>query len=323
MGYSREVYDRANGELARRRQAAEREADARRARVIEKQPAALECEKQMRESVGKVARAVLAGGNAEKTLAVIRAENEQAQKDLAACIAAAGEQGTDFSPVYTCPLCSDTGRVGNKPCTCLNELLARYACEALSASLKMSLSSFEEMDLSYYKDDVRAHMESILAFCRDYTAQFSTHNDSLLMSGPTGTGKTHTALAIARGVTEQGFAVVYGPVPSLLRKLEREHFGKAEGDTQETLLTCDLLVLDDLGTEMSTSFTNACLYDILNGRMLSGLPTIISTNLSAGELNDRYGAAITSRINGTFEPLMFAGEDIRQAKLERRLAGQL
>ncbi len=322
MGYSREIYLRAADELAHRRQQAEMHALARRTRILQKQPKAADCERRMAASAAKIAHIVLAGGDVKKALATAQAENEQAQKELAALIAAAGETGTDFSPVYTCPLCEDTGFNGNGLCTCHKALLARYACEELSKTTGMKLTDFDSIDLGFYSDDVRSHMQDVFDFCRAYGEQFDLSVDSLLLFGPTGIGKTHAALAIAQLATERGFSVIYGPTPTLLRKLEKEHFGRAEGNTEEALLDCDLLILDDLGTEMSTAFTNAALYDILNGRMLAGLPTIISTNLTAADWAPRYGDAIASRVLGTYVSLHFMGDDIRQAKLERRLSGE-
>lgn len=322
MGYSRDVCKRVSEELARRRQAAENEAFARRARVIKAFPQVLDCERRMAASAGQIALTVLNQGNVDEMLARIQKENEAAQTELAGYIAAAGEQGTDFSPRYTCPKCSDTGSAGHSVCECQQALLAQYAGEALSKTSGMKLTSFDTVDLSYYDEASRALMADNFAFCRDYADHFDLNAYSLLLFGPTGTGKTHAALAIAQAATDRGFSVIYGPVQTLLRQLEKEHFGRAEGDSEEALLSCDLLILDDLGTEMSTSFTTSCIYSIINGRMMEGRPTIISTNLSAAEWAPRYGDAIASRVLGTFEPLSFAGNDVRQAKLERRLSGE-
>ncbi|MBR3290534.1 MAG: ATP-binding protein, partial [Clostridia bacterium] len=105
----------------------------------------------------------------------------------------------------------------------------------------------------------------------------------------------------------------------IFHRLEKEHFGRADGDIESVLTGCDLLVLDDLGTEMTTSFTTACLYNIINLRMLAERPTVISTNLTAADWPARYGPALASRVLGTFQPLWFIGADIRQAKMARRL----
>lgn len=323
MGYSREVCKRAADELSRRRQAAEREAIALKARVVKKFPQALDCENRVAAAVGRIAFAVLNNRNVDEAIAAAEKESAAAKKELAGYISAAGEKGKDFSPIYTCQKCSDTGLCNNHICDCHQALLTQYSSEELSKISGMKLVSFDDIDLSYYNEKSRARMAENFQFCRDYAEHFDTSVDSLLLYGSTGTGKTHAALAIAEAATEKGFSVIYGPVQMLMRKLEKEHFGHEEGDSEEKLLSCDLLILDDLGTEMSTSFSTAYLYNIINSRLLAGLPTIISTNCATADLVPRYGDAIASRILGTFELLCFEANDVRQAKLERRLAGEI
>ena len=184
----------------------------------------------------------------------------------------------------------------------------------------MRLTDFGSMRLDYYDAEVdpklgvspRQHMTDVITYCREYTENFSTGCDSLLLQGATGIGKTHLCLAIARGVTERGFGVVYGSVQPLLRQLEAEHFGRSQGDSEAQLTGCDLLVLDDLGMEFDTPFGRSCIYNILNARLLEGKPTVVSTNLSFTALRERYGDQIASRISGGFVPLLCVGKDIRQ-----------
>ena len=136
--------------------------------------------------------------------------------------------------------------------------------------------------------------------------------------GETGLGKTHLSLAIAGEVLKKGFGVVYGSVQNLFSNIEKEHFGRAtdaDGTTEKMLLECDLLILDDLGAEFTTSFTVATFNNIVNTRMLTSKPTIISTNLSLTEMQKRYSERIASRIIGEYNILTFAGKDIRQQKL--------
>lgn len=193
----------------------------------------------------------------------------------------------------------------------------------------MTLTRFEDMDLGYYPDEPdprtgispRERMRGVLDYCRCYAVDFVPGAQSLLLRGPTGTGKTHVSLAIARTAAEKGCSVVYGPAQQLLRQLENEHFGRMAGDSAETLEACDLLILDDLGTEFSSPFTVSCIYNIINGRMLAGRSTVVSTNLSQQELLARYGEQTTSRITGTFQPLVFSGQDIRQLKLQEKIRG--
>ena len=327
MSYSREIYDAAMAALERRRQRAVGEAAALRERVTAKVPRAREIELSMANCCIRVARAVLDGGDVDGAVEAIKSENLALQEELARLLAAAGESARDFEPRYTCPLCRDTGYAEGKICACLDGLLKEEACRRLSKTISMPLTSFGDLSLRYYPDGTdprigcspREWMETVLDNCRRYAEKFTPDSPSLLLSGPTGTGKTHVSLAIARTAAEKGYGVIYGPAQVLLHRLEREHFGKAEGNSEEMMIRCDLLILDDLGTEFTGPFYISCLYNIINARMLERRPTIISTNCSQDELLDRYGEQITSRIIGTFEPVRFLGRDIRQMKAAERM----
>ena len=251
----------------------------------------------------------------------------QLQAKLRELLASLGEAATDFSPRYTCQKCRDTGKLENGICDCMRSLLAEFAAKSLSEVSGMKLTSLSDMDLSFYSDEVlpelgkspREHMQSVLEYCRCYGEGFHAGAESLLLFGTTGTGKTHASLAIARAVIEQGYSVIYASAQQIFHRLEKEHFGREDGDSESVLAACDLLVLDDLGTEMTTAFTISCLYNIINLRMLAERPTVISTNLTAADWKGRYGEALTSRVLGTFQPLSFVGSDIRQAKKMNQL----
>ena len=161
----------------------------------------------------------------------------------------------------------------------------------------------------------RKKMEEILHYCEKYADEFSTESKSICMSGQTGVGKTHLSLSIAKVVISKGFNVIYGSSQDLLRDVEREHFGKSNDDKDAlgSLLGCDLLIMDDLGTEFESSFYNSVIYNVINSRLNRGLPTIISTNLSLSELESRYSDRVVSRLM-VYDFLRFVGSDIRQIK---------
>ena len=144
------------------------------------------------------------------------------------------------------------------------------------------------------------------------------------MRGETGLGKTHLSLAIANEVINKGYSVVYVSAPDILSKLEREHFSynyASEEQLMQSLLECDLLILDDLGTEFSSQFTSTAIYNLFNTRVNAAKPMIISTNLSMEEISKVYTARITSRLFENFHCLRFAGKDIRTQKLIRANKG--
>ncbi|MCI9413660.1 MAG: ATP-binding protein [Clostridiales bacterium] len=333
MGYSRDVYDAAEAELARRREAARNRAAALRDKVISRSPRAREIEQEMAYSAISVARAVLDGGDVEAAVDTIKNKNLALQAELASLIAGQGEDAPNFEPRYTCPLCEDTGYTHGRMCSCLSALLREEACRRLSGMSPMKLTDFDSLRLDYYPEaydprfgaSPREKMAAIFRYCRDYAEAFRSGgadgSPSLLLTGPTGIGKTHVSLAVAHRVVDKGFGVVYGPVQNLLHRMEKEHFGRAEGNTEELLTGCDLLILDDFGTEFLSPFYISCLYTVINTRMLEERPTLISTNLGREDMLDRYGEQITSRIIGTYTPLAFCGQDIRQLKLRERIGG--
>lgn len=320
MAYDEKVVRAAKARLEKRRREAERAATQLREQLCEQVPRLKEIELEKAAALPELTHAILTG--TPDKVEQIRQNNLALQAEMAEILRSLGCDRANFEPVHTCLKCGDTGYVGGAVCDCYRQLLREEACRHLSSLSAMRLTDFDSMRLEYYEDRVdpklgvspRQHMKDIVDYCREYTACFAPDNDSLLLQGATGLGKTHLCLAIARGVAEQGFGVVYGSVQPLIRQLETEHFGRATGDSERQLLECDLLVLDDLGMEFDTPFARACLYNILNARLLEGKATIISTNLSHTALRERYGDQLASRIGGGFVPLLCVGKDIREQK---------
>ena len=319
MAYDEKVVRAARGRLEKRRRDAETSAAALRERMCGEIPRLREIEREKAAAIPELTHAILAG-NADGEVERIQQKNLELQREMADILRSNGCDRDNFEPRYTCTKCGDTGYVNGTVCDCYRRLLQEEACNALSGLSAMRLTDFGSLRLDYYDNVVdpklgvspREHMRDIIDYCRDYTAAFTPHSDSLLLQGATGIGKTHLCLAIARGVTEQGFGVVYGSVQPLIRRLEAEHFGREQGDSEGQLISCDLLVLDDLGMECDTPFSRACLYNVLNARLLEGRPTVVSTNLSIAAMKERYGDQIASRISGGFVPLLCVGNDIRQ-----------
>lgn len=319
MAYDENVVRAARQRLEKRRRDAETAAAALKERMCGEIPRLREIEREKAAAIPELTHAILSG-NTDGAVERIQQKNLQLQQEMTEILRSAGCDCDNFEPRYTCKACGDTGYVNGAVCDCYRRLLQEEACRNLSGLSAMRLTDFGSMRLDYYSNTVdpklgvspRQHMADIIDYCREYTAAFDVNSDSLLLQGATGIGKTHLCLAIARGVTEQGFGVVYGSVQPLVRRLEAEHFGRQQGDSENQLITCDLLVLDDLGMEFDAPFSRACLYDILNARLLEGRPTVVSTNLSLAAMKERYGDQIASRISGGFVPLLCVGNDIRQ-----------
>lgn len=326
MAYSKDIYEQVDRVLNDRRIAAGQRAAELHTRM-RANPRVCELEMRMARSAKRLTAVILRrSADFEEEFEAIKAENLAAQEEIAQILLAAGETVTDFEPRYACEICDDTGFVNGRSCACRQALLREYASRELCRLTGMKPKTFDELDLTYYSNTYderlgcspREHMQSVLAYCRWYADGFDTARPNLLLRGGTGTGKTHVSLAIAAGACEREASVIYGSVQQLLHVLESEHFGRAVGNTEQTLLECDLLILDDLGTEFSSSFYTSALYALINGRILSARPTVISTNLDAAAIYDHYGEQIASRLIGTYEPLLFVGSDIRQQKLLRR-----
>lgn len=232
-------------------------------------------------------------------------------------------------PVPDCPICGDKGYVGGKICDCVKRKAAEIMLSELSGEMPLKNSRFDNFNLNYYKDEdgksgnPRRRMTAILKVCTEYVIGFDPKKSkNLLFMGSAGLGKTHLTLAIVSGLIEKGFVPVYGSAENLFAKIEKEKFAGENRGAYESMTTCDLLVIDDLGAEMATAFTKSALYNLVNTRLLSGRPTIINTNLSMKEIETRYTARISSRLIGSFDAYKFIGNDIRQQKAVERMNKQ-
>ena len=199
------------------------------------------------------------------------------------------------------------------------DVVRRAAAEELNNNSPLKLCKFSDFSLRYYDDkksdrsggmSPREIMAENLEFCRNYAENFHLPCNGIVMRGGTGLGKTHLSLSIAGEVIKKGYSVIYGSAPDLFRKAEQEHFNRQDGNTVETLLSADLLILDDIGAEFESKFYCSVFYNILNNRMNAAKPTIISTNCDLNELLSRYGDRIVSRLQ-TMDMLMFEGVDVR------------
>ena len=226
----------------------------------------------------------------------------------------------DYSEIkYTCPICCDTGYEGSKLCSCFREELIKENIRSSGIGNLIEKQSFENFRLDIYKDEaIKKEMTHNLSEAKKYAAEFSRDSKNLLLIGTTGTGKTHLTTAIARTVIEKGFEVIYDSAQNVVAAFEYDRFKSGYGQYEargEKYLECELLILDDLGTEFSNQFTVSCLYNLLNTRINKGLPTVISTNLGAGELLSRYEDRIYSRIIGQDTIILrFLGKDNRLSR---------
>lgn len=322
MSYKRSVYIKAKEMLSERKAKAEREAEMRHSAAITLCPEIAEIEREMASHGADVVKAVGMGADLDEYIKNLSMANLKAQARRKELLKSAGFPEDYLEVKYTCDICKDTGYNKEFYCPCYRKLIRDIAREELGINSPLKKCTFDSFRVDKYPDIVdsvlgvnqKEHMKNNFDYCKDYAENFTPNATGLYMYGKTGLGKTHLSLAIANEVIDKGYDVYYGSIQSIMDKLEGEHFGRLprEDSIKEDILTCDLLIIDDLGAEFATQFTNAELYNILNSRLLSSLPTIISTNLDLDEIAEKYSQRVASRIMGSMTAIYFCGRDIRQ-----------
>ena len=323
MAYSAEVVARARARLAQAKEDRESENRQHLAEAYERVPRIREIDMELRRTMAMAARAVFAsGGESQEAMEQVKQKNLSLQRERAALASEYFEEGfLDDSPL--CDRCGGSGYLGSSMCECLTELCRQEQKKEISV-LAGGKENFSQFRLDYYPDrpdpklgfSPRQVMEKNFRTCRSYASLFSQHSGNLLFIGGTGLGKTFLSACVARTVADRGYSVVYETASHLFSNLERAKFSGDEDARKlcEKYTACDLLIIDDLGTEMPGQFVTAALYSLVNDRLIAGKPMVISTNLNVDELSRRYSPQIASRLHGSFTRLTFLGEDIRVLK---------
>lgn len=314
--YQEEIYNEAISRIKSRRLRARQEQEQRTDQIRAEIPETAELDRQLRSVCMSILRTLGREDNSER-LKAIENHTKQADMMLREILEAHGYPADYLDLHYTCKMCNDTGFVAGRPCKCLKQEIGAVGAERMNAQSQLALCSFSTFSLSYYRSlptEQYQVMERIYQQCRSYAENFELHRSgNILMIGNTGLGKTHLSLSIASELLAKGYGVIYDSAGSLLQKLEDEHFGRAEGNTMPMLLECDLLILDDFGTEFGTNFTRSMIYTIFNSRINASRPMIVNTNLSKDSLQELYGSRILSRLFSACI-MQFYGRDIRLQK---------
>lgn len=324
MAYSEAVIRRARRRLAEAKDRREAEYARQLDAAYQKYPRLKQIDRELRQTAAQAVCTSLSRG--EDPAAAIDALKEKSlrlQQERQTLLEQAGQAGVTVDDTPVCPLCGGTGYVGAKMCSCLQGLCRQEQNRELAALFVTGQESFDRFSLDCYSDaydatwgaSARQLMRCNLNYCKKYAACFGSQSKSLLFVGATGLGKTYLSACIARQVADAGFWVVYETAGSLFADFEAVKFGGGEDSRTRKYLDCDLLILDDLGTEMKTQFTVSALYTVVNSRLSAGKATIISTNLFPEALEQTYSPQIASRLLGSYELLQFAGSDIRMQRL--------
>ena len=327
MAYNGAILSRAREALARRREENAAELERRTRGVYARIPRVREIDSLLRRQMARLCALAFSGDGAE--VEALRRSNLGLQAERAALLAGAGLPGDYLDEIFSCKICHDTGWTGQGMCECLKREYNACLTRELSGLLRGG-ESFERFRLDYYSGEYdpalgaspREAMSIVLGSCRAYAENFSLRSPNLLFRGGPGLGKTFLSGCIAREAAAKGFAVAYESAPEALGQFEQQRFSRdpeasarAAAKVRE-YLGCGLMILDDLGAEAATGFAVSALYQLVNGRLASGRPTIISTNLAEGEIERRYGGQTASRLAGEYELLNFVGSDIRRLRKE-------
>lgn len=322
MGYNRSDYVKIKNEYSEKYRKARERADECRFELYAAIPEVKAIDSLLAGTGSEIMAIITSGAkDHEKKIGELRERNDKLLLHRGELLRMRGYP-EDYSDVkYECEKCGDTGYVGMKMCECMKRALVLAGYESSGLGGLIRTQSFENFSLEYYRTGGANYenMEMFLSSLRRFAEGFSedTYRNYLLL-GPTGLGKTHLSTAVAKSVIERGFDVLYVSALGMVSDFEARRFGNASGDGNqrdtERYYTADLLIIDDLGTEMVNQFTVSCLYDVINSRINNRKSTFINTNLTRKEIESKYSERITSRLFGEYYPLPFSGTDIRRQK---------
>lgn len=240
---------------------------------------------------------------------------------------------------YKCNICKDTGNIGDDKCICYKQYLRKYMMESSSLvsnfSCNIENDTFENFRFDFYdRDEIHPvikvssydNIKNAYNYCKKYCLNFNETSPNLFITGSSGLGKTYLTNCITNELLGNGYSVVYQSAASMFRFLEDYKFDKIEREANEnhykSIYDCDLLIIDDLGTEFPTTYTNSVFFDLLNTRILNNKKLIISTNTNIKDIEKRYTERVSSRIIGEFVMISLFGKDIRRKKLEMKNGGR-
>lgn len=327
MSYDPNVLQRASRRLEEQRRERARRTEQRRSQIYAQQPRLAQIDRELRATMtGVVTAALRRGEDPAPALAQLRAKNLDLQDERNLLLGTMGLAPSDLDDTPACPLCGDSGWKGTQMCECLHRLCTQEQISALSDLLKLGEQTFDSFRFDYYGTipdlaagiSPRDNMENVIfPVCLNYARTFGQRaTRNLFLYGAPGLGKTFLSACIARAVSEQGHSVVYDTAGNIFARFEDQKFGRDPEARDETrrYLNCDLLIVDDLGSELTTPLSQSSLYTVINTRLTSNKHTIISSNLSMDEVARRYSPQIASRLEGEYHALHFFGEDIRKQK---------
>ncbi len=325
--YNSEAYKAVIERFEKRRIKKEQQAEETRRKVVSVVPQIETIDAELALIASQAVKYALGRDSASAKKRMIKEFKEKSvelQAQKIELLVTAGFSGDVLDEKPSCKKCGDKGFIGAKMCECFKKELHLECYKRTKLASIINDQSFKTFDLNYYDNEVisefgrspKDNMKLVLEYLKDYAENFSTKSSNLILTGAPGLGKTFLSSAIAKATIDKGFYVLYDSCQNILSRMEDAKFKNANEDFSD-ILQCELLIIDDLGAEFKTQFSESCIYNIINSRLISKLPTIISTNLSPSELADTYHERIASRLLGEYKTILFLGTDIRFQKLEK------
>lgn len=323
MGYNRENFNRIKQEYDQKYIHAAEAAEARLREVHSVIPELRYIDNQLKKTGARIMSIICSGASdSDEQIAKLRADNSELSRMRGALLVNKGYP-RDYTDIkYECEKCGDSGYIGTKMCDCMRRKLVYAGYESSGISRLLREQTFDNFSLDYYaaNRDHYENMKRVYEFMKNYAESFDGKSSmNVALFGETGLGKTHLSSALACRIIERGYDVLYTTAVNLVSDYENRRFGNGQntpGEDTERYTSCELLIIDDLGTEVINQFTVSCLYNIINTRINKQLSTIISTNLTASDFRQKYWDRITSRVFGEYKLLLFTGTDIRAQKLK-------
>ncbi len=272
------------------------------------------------------ARARILGEDADNNLTEQLA---QLNNRKAECLASIGRPADYLDGIYTCPLCKDTGYISQERCSCFKKKAIELVYHDSNLKNITQSENFNTFSYEWYQDDVpnpvtgltpRGNIKKVVTIAKDFVKNFDSEFSNIVFYGSTGTGKTFLSNCIAKELLDTSHSVIYLTAIELFDKLSKRDFSKdgKYNDSSEFaadyLTECDLLIIDDLGTEVSNTYTSSKLFYLINERLLRRKSVVISTNFSLNEFRAAYSERVFSRIASSYRFVNIFGKDIRTLK---------